>query len=235
MFIKNISQIILTIVIIAASSQLSFAQGKTKLVNLLIEATIVHFPSAQIRRPLQDMEENFTKSLKVELLQTYTEAIEADKELNARQKANMIEHLPELTDDLSRRFSAKLLIAFSNNLMLGDCLRESYQKLSVADLNKTLAFLKTPAGKSFIKFLGELSVSVFEKTDNKPDTPKKYETKIERFGKTAAGEKFTKAFAGDTIKLFYEKTNAFLKNYSNNLDKDQFEAVVAEFKRKYAK
>ena len=103
------------------------------------------------------------------------------------------------------------------------------------ELNKTVAFVKTPAGKSFVKFLGEMAVSVLEKAKTEPQPPAKYEAQIERFGKTSAGDKFMKAFSGDAAILFYEKTNSFVENYLASLDKYEFQFVISDFKKKYSK
>lgn len=235
MKIKKLSQIILAVAILATSSQLSFAQGKAKLANQLVDLTILHFPSAQIRKPLQDAQEKMTDTLRAELTKTLLESIEADSQFNAQQKAKMKEHLPELAGDLSKRFSAKLQITFSNNIMIKESLRETYQKLSIAELNKTIAFVKTPAGKSFVKFLGDMAVSVLEKANSEPQPPTKHEAQIERFGKTPAGEKFLKAFSGDAAILFYEKANSFVDTYFSRVDQKEFQAVITEFKTKYSK
>lgn len=235
MNIKKLSQLIFIASIFATSTQISFAQDKTKLINQLIDLTILDFPSAQVRKPLQEAQEKTTESLKSELTKSFTEAIDADDKYNANQKANLKEHLPELTEDLSKRFMAKLQISFSNNVMIRESMRESYEKLSVAELNKTISFVKTPAGKSFVKFMGDLAVSILERSNTEPQEPKKYEAQIERFGKTSAGEKFLKAFVEDSTKLYFEKANSFVENYLAGLDQKEFQAIITDFKNKYSK
>ena len=241
MNIKNLSRIFLAIALVIISSQFSFAQkksaapNKNQLVNQLIDLTILQYPSEELRRPLQETEEKLVESLKTELAKSFTEGIDKDEKLNAEQKARMKEHLPELTDDLSKRFLAKLQIAFSNNVMIKESMREAYLKFSAAELKQIVAFIKTPAGKAYVNFMGELTNSLTDKAKGEPVPPTQYEAKIERFSKTPAGDKFMSAFMGDITKIFFDKVSSFLENYTNSLDKKEFEAVIADYKNKYSK